>query len=184
MNFKEYWHEIYEESEEFNSLIYPYWNEYSHSGTWQFWLIIILLLAPLILLYFTIDRKRTFEILFYGYTVHMLWAYICIPLERHGLFVHKYFISPLFPFVTNIVASTLPVAFMLLYQYCTNNNKNYYLYAVFLSVVFAFGFATVEEWMGLVEFRKGTNQLHVFFIDIVIVFIAYWFTKFIIKLKS
>lgn len=184
MDYIEYWDKIYEKSDEYNSLITSYWNDYSHMGTWQFWVGMFLLIAPLILLYFTIDRKRIFEIFFFGYTVHILWTYVSIVLERYSYFVHHYFITPILPFTLNITVSILPVGFLLMYQYCTNSKKNFYLYTILLSAVFAFGFASIEDWMGLVDFRKGANQLHIFFIDIVIAFLAYWFTKLIIKLKG
>jgi hypothetical protein len=79
----------------------------------------------------------------------------------------------------NMTASALPVGFLLLYQYCTNNKKSFYLYTLILSAVFAFGFATLEAELGLLEFNKGMNQIYIFLIDIVIVFISYGFTKFI-----
>lgn len=184
MDYKEFWNKIYEKNNELNSLYSSYWNEYSNLGTWQFWVVISLLVFPLILLYFTVDRKRIFELFFFGYTIHMLWTYIDIAIGRNGYFNHKYFLTPILPIATNITASVLPVGFLLIYQYCTNNKKNFYLYSLILSALFAFGFATVEKYLGFVEFRKGTNQFHIFLIDIGIVFTSYWFTKLIIRLKS
>jgi hypothetical protein len=40
-------------------------------GTWQFWVVIALLVVPLILLYYTIDRKRIFGIFFFGYKEYL-----------------------------------------------------------------------------------------------------------------
>lgn len=184
MDYEQYWNRIYEKREELNSLLSSYWNEYSHMGTWQYWLVFALLIAPLIVLYFTVDRKRIFELFFFGYTVHLLWTYADIFLERNNLFVHTYFLTSHLPIPLNMTASALPVAFLLLYQYCTHANKNFYLYTLLLSAVFAFGFATFEEFLGLVEFRKGMNQFYVFLIDIAIVFFAYWFTRFVLRLKG
>jgi len=182
MEYREYWDQIYEKSEEFNSLISSYWNDYSNIGTWQFWVVVSLLVLPLILLYFTVDRKRIFELFFYGYTVHILWAYVDIALERYNYFVHTYFLTPSFPYALNLTASFLPVGFLLLYQYCSNKNKNFYFYVLILSAVFSFGFATIEVLLGMSEFNKGMNQFYVFLIDVVIAYIAYWFTKFVKKL--
>ena len=155
MEYKEYWSQIHKESEEFNSIISSYWNEYSHIGTWQFWVIVSLLIIPLILLYFTVDRKRIFEIFFFGYTVHILWTYVDIPLERYGYLVHTYFISPAFPFAINMSASALPVGFLLLYQYCTNHNKNFYMYTLLLSAFFAFVISSIEQVFGYWNSEKG-----------------------------
>ncbi|HWO76539.1 MAG TPA: hypothetical protein VNM69_11690 [Bacillus sp. (in: firmicutes)] len=183
MDYKEYWNQIFKESEELNSLIHSYWHQYSHFGTWQFWVVVSLLIIPLILLYFTVDRKRIFEIFFFGYTVHILWTYAGIALERYGYFVHTYFMSPVFPFSINMSASALPVGFLLVYQYCTNQNKNFYIYTLLISAFFAFGVTSIEQYIGLLEFRKGMNHLYIFLIDLVIVLTSYWFTRILLKIK-
>ncbi|MED4453856.1 hypothetical protein [Metabacillus fastidiosus] len=184
MNYEEYWEKIYEKRDELNSLFSAYWDQYSSLGNWQFWVVLFLFIFPLVLLYFKIDRTRVFEILFFGYTVHLLWAYTDITLGRSGYFVHTYFLMPIFPNASNMTASVLPVSFLLLYQYCTNHKKNFYLYAIILSAVFAFGFASIEEYFGLVNFRRGMNQFYLFLIDVGAAFISYWFTNLILKCKK
>ncbi|MFZ3579212.1 hypothetical protein [Virgibacillus sp. DJP39] len=184
MYYEEYWEHIYTKGEELNSLIHAYWNDYSNMGTWQFWIVVALLVVPLVILCFTVDKKRIFELFFFGYTVHILWTYVDIAIERYGYFVHTHFLTPIFPFASNMTASALPVGFLLLYQYCTNNNKSFLLYTLILSAVFAFGFASMEESLGLLEFRKGMNHFYVFMIDVVIAYIAYSFTKIVIKIKE
>ncbi|TXC89815.1 hypothetical protein FS935_15750 [Metabacillus litoralis] len=184
MEYSEYWDKIDSKKEELNSLISSYWDSYSHMGTWQFWTVVALLLFPLVILYFLVDRKRIFELFFFGYTVHVLWTYFEIALERLGLFVHTYFLTPIFPYALSMTASALPVGFLLVYQYCTNRNKNFYLYTLVLSAIFAFGFASVEDYLGLLSFDKGMNQFYLFLIDIVIVFISYRFTLIVKALSN
>lgn len=184
MDFREYWERMHTKGEELNSLISSYWNDYSNMGTWQFWTVVALLVIPLVILYFTVDKKRIFELFFFGYTVHILWTYIDIVIERYGYFVHTYFLAPVFPFALNMTASALPVGFLLLYQYCTNTNKNFHLYALILSAAFAFGFASIEEGLGLLQFRKGMNQFYIFIIDVMIAYSAYWFTKIVLKIRE
>ncbi|MFC4321346.1 hypothetical protein [Litchfieldia salsa] len=184
MDRRQYWEKIYDKQDELNSLITSYWNKFSSVGDWQFWLAVSMLIVPLIFLYFFLDRRRLFEILFFGYTIHILWSYFIIAMGTKGYFVHYYFLTPLLPHGINVSASMLPVGFLLLYQYCTNRNKNFFLYTLLLSAVFAFGFATVEKSMGFVEFRKGTHQFHLFLIDVVIVFISYWMTKILKKVQK
>jgi amino acid permease len=84
----------------------------------------------------------------------------------------------------NITTSILPVGFLLVYQYTTKYKKNFYVYTIVLSAVFAFVFATIEEWFGLIEFHKGANKFHLFLVDLVVVFISYWFTLFIKRCKD
>ncbi|KKI89413.1 hypothetical protein WQ54_26465 [Bacillus sp. SA1-12] len=183
MDYKQYWKSIAEKNHELNSLLASYWNDYSHMGTWQFWVVIALLIIPLVLLYFTVDRRRIFEVFFFGYTVHILWTYLDLALEKYHFFNHTYFLTPVLPFALNMNASVLPVGFLLIYQYCTNNNKNFYLYSILISVIFAFGFASLEEYVGLVNFSKGMNKFYLFVLDMGIIVISYWLTKLMLKIK-
>ncbi|GLB62061.1 hypothetical protein [Cytobacillus sp. NCCP-133] len=184
MSYQEYWYEIYKQSEKMNSLISSYWNDYSHMGTWQFWIVISLLILPLIVVYIAVDRRRIFEVFFFGYTVHILWAYIDIALQRHSFFVHTYFFSPIFPNALNMIMSVIPVGYLLLYQFCVNHKKNFLIYTLFLSALFAFVLAPIEKMIGMIEFNKGMNQFYLFLIDVAITYIAYFFTKFIKRLSK
>ncbi|MCD8508622.1 MAG: hypothetical protein LRY73_01055 [Bacillus sp. (in: Bacteria)] len=184
MSFEQYWEQLFSQVDQLNELISAYWHDYSHMGTWQFWLTVALLVVPIIILCFTVDKTRIFEIFFFGYTVHMLWTYVNLPLERYGLFAHTYFLTPILPFAINMTASVLPVLFLLTYQYCTNHEKNYYVYAIVLSAIMAFGFASIEEWLGLVVFREGMNKFYLFLICAAISLISYAFTRLLRRLTD
>ncbi|ADU28742.1 hypothetical protein [Evansella cellulosilytica] len=184
MNFDQYRTEIQEKSNQLNELFSSYWHDYSHMGTWQFWVTISLMVLPLIILIFAIDRRRVFEVLFFGYTVHVLWTYIYIVINSEGYFTHLYFLTPMLPYALNMTASALPIGFLLLYQYCTNRGKNFYVFTIILSGIFAFGFGGTEVWLGLVELNKGMKLFYLFLIDVTIAFTAYWFTRGLLKVKE
>lgn len=184
LSYQDYWKQITEKNDELTKLISSYWHQYSDMGNWQFWMVLAFLLLPLILLYFLIDRKRVFEIFFFGYTVHILWTYVEQVLANYSHFIHTYFLSPWFPPALSMTASALPVGFLLVYQYCTNHNKNFYVYSALLSAVFAFVFASFEKYMGLVKIERGMHQFYIFLIDIAIVYTAYWFTKLMLKFRD
>jgi hypothetical protein len=76
VSYERYWGNIHEQSDKLQELLSSYWHQYSDFGNWQFWVVLASLVLPLVLLYFTVDRTRIFEVFFFGYTVHMLWAYI------------------------------------------------------------------------------------------------------------
>ncbi|MBT2638733.1 hypothetical protein [Bacillus sp. ISL-39] len=184
MSYQDYWQQISEKNDELSQLISSYWSQYSDMGNWQFWLVLAVLVLPLILLFFLIDRKRIFEMFIFGYTVHILWTYIEQVLANYNFFIHTYFLSPWFPPALSMTASALPVGFLLIYQYCTSHNKNFYVYSLLLSAVFAFGFATIEQYIGLVKIERGMNQFYIFLIDIGIVYTSYWFTRLILKIRD
>lgn len=181
MEYNEYWSQIYEKKDELSSLLSSYWHDYSSIGDWQFWIVAFMFVAPIILLYFIVDRTRILELFFFGYTVHLLWTYIDIALGRNGYVVHTSFLTPYLPNAINLTASVLPVSFLLLYQYCTNRNKNFYLYTLGVCALFSIIFAIMERYLGLVELGKGMTQLFLYLIDVGVVFVAYGFTKVILK---
>ncbi|MEZ2716030.1 hypothetical protein [Niallia circulans] len=183
MNYQEYWEKINEINGQLHSLYSSYWDKYSDFTTWQFWIILLSLLVPLIILYFVVDRRRLFEILFFGYTVHLLWAYIDLALSRTNYLTHTYFLTPMLPNALNITGSFLPVGFMLVYQYATNRKKNFYILTVLLSAVYTFICANIEKSMGLVTFHRGIHVIHLFLLDLLIVFVAYWFTRLLLKFR-
>lgn len=75
-----------------------------------------------------------------------------------------------------------PVSFMLVYQYCMNQEKPFILWTSGLSAIFAFGFTPIEKSFGLVSFFKGFSIVHIFFIDIAISMITYGMTKFFVRI--
>ena len=177
MERDQYIDQIFNKQEELSTIVQSYWSEYSHMGTWHFWLVTSFLIIPLVILVFTVDRKRIFEVLFFGFVVHMLWTYVAQFLTNLGYFAYNYYSAPFLPASLNMTASVLPVSFLLLYQYCTNHQKNFFLYLVLLSAVFAFGFASIEIKMGFLELRSGMRQLYLFLSDIVIGVLAYFLTQ-------
>ncbi|WP_280169415.1 hypothetical protein [Priestia megaterium] len=64
MTYEQYWKNIHTISDKVNSSFTSYWAEYSDWGTWQFWALFASLVLPLVVLYFTVDRKRIFELFF------------------------------------------------------------------------------------------------------------------------
>ncbi|GAA0466219.1 hypothetical protein [Alkalibacillus silvisoli] len=181
---QEHFNQIMELTEQLHEQIETYWHQFSSFDTWQFWVNLFLVILPLIILYFAIDRTRIFEILFYGLSVHMLWNYSSNYLESETLFVTVYFTTPLLPYAFSMVASALPVAFMLLYQYCTNRGKNFYIYVILLSAFFALLFAPLETMIGLTYLGEGFNYFYIFLIDIVIAIGAYWLVQILIKSRD
>ncbi|RKD25760.1 hypothetical protein BEP19_02115 [Ammoniphilus oxalaticus] len=184
MEYNEYWDEIGKTREKLISLLVNYWKDFSSFSDWQFWFVAFSLLAPLVVLYFVVDRTRIFEIFFFGFTTHMLWAYSNIMFEKVGLIVRHYFLIPFLPASINITASLLPVSYLLLYQRCTDRQKNFYWRAVVLAAVIIFGFVPLQQAMGFIETKQWMNLGILFFLDLLVVYLAYWFTKYLVRLNN
>ncbi|UOR13651.1 hypothetical protein [Halobacillus amylolyticus] len=178
------YHKIYEQKEQLSSLITEHWNLYSGIDTWYFWFNIASVLIPLLVLYFKIDKTRLFEICFFGYTTHILWSYADSALNQSNYLVHPHSLTHLFPVGVNVTAVLFPVTFMLLYQYCMNREKNFYIHAIILSLIFAYGFGGLSDAVNLLKMHKNMNLTYLFLIDIAVVFIALWMTKLFRKFKG
>ncbi|WP_188455439.1 hypothetical protein [Virgibacillus oceani] len=184
MNEQQLFDQIYEQKEQLKSLINDYWVTYSGPETWYFWYNIGNLVIPLVILYFLLDRKRLFEICFFGFSIHVMWANIDSILASGNYFVITHTLTHLLPVGVTVTAVLLPVCFMLIYQYCTNRGKNYYIYAIIAAILFAYGFGSIYKYNDMLVMSKGMNLTYLALIDIAVVLIAYWFTKLFIMIKD
>ncbi len=192
MTHKDFIDKMNEARVETNLLTDEYWATYSDPSTWQFWYLIALLIIPLVALYLLLNRKRFFEILFYGYTAHVLYTYLDAYMSRYGYWEHPYMILPQYPFTLSINASLLPVVYLLLYQFCTDRGRNFHLWLLGVSAVVGIGFIELHRQMGIFFLYEEINvfQLHesllnfyMFVGNYILASIAYWFTKLFIYIK-
>lgn len=109
--------------EQVTQLEMDYWQSYSYLDTWQFWIAIAMVVIPLIILFFTIDRQRTLLIGFFGFNYHVWFMYFDTTGIKLGLWEYPYQALPYLPSFSMDAALT----FMLLYQWTINQQKNVYL---------------------------------------------------------
>lgn len=139
-----------------------YWEVHSGFDTWQFWVLVAFIILPLVALFFLLDRRKALLIGFFGFNVHVWFHYIDLLYVHNGLIAYPYKLIPLLPTSISLDTSFVPVAFMLLYQWTLNHNKNFYLYAAGCSIFFAFLFKPAMVSFGFFRFYEGTNYLHLF----------------------
>lgn len=132
-----------------------YWHQFSNYTTWQFWAILAMLLVPLIVLYFLIDRKNIFLLGFFGFSIHVIASYLDSLGVRKSWWDYPYISIPQLPASISIDASFIPVYFILLYQWCLNKEKNYWLYGTLSAIAFTFIFKPLL--IGLNLFELYTN---------------------------
>ncbi|WP_243357145.1 CBO0543 family protein [Bacillus litorisediminis] len=154
-----------------------YWNQFSSFNTWQFWVTVLLLLVPLIVLYFTIDRKKALLLGFYGFNVHVWFTYIDLPGVIFGFWGYPYRAIPFFPYSFSLDVALVPVIYMLVFQWVIKNNKNYYFYFTLLSLFFAFILKPLMVTLGLFEFSRGANYFYLFIGYMAIMLVSKWITN-------
>jgi hypothetical protein len=141
---------------------HQYWLSYSNMGTWQFWFLSAFIIVPLTALYFLLDRKRALLIGFFGLNVHVWFQYIDTFGVTNGLWNYPHKLVPFLPVNLALDTAIVPVTYMLVYQWTTKHNKNFYLYGTALSMFLSFVFKHIMASLGLFELYRGMNYLYLF----------------------
>lgn len=143
-----------------------YWETYSNMGTWQFWVILAMLIVPIVALVFFMDRKRAFQIGFFGFAIHVIAVYIDLYATSHRMWEYPYKIAPFPPASFNLDASLIPVAYMFVYQFTVTSKWKYYLYIALTSAAFAFLLKPLFSWAGIFLLVES-NYLQLFVLYVV-----------------
>ncbi|MFC0211340.1 CBO0543 family protein [Paenibacillus chartarius] len=179
----EYFEQLVSSQENLTHQGVAYWFAYSNFSTWQFWTNLVMLIAPLILVYLFIDRSRIYQIGFFGYSTHVLFAYTDTSGIRYGLWGYPYHVLPFLPSIS-LDASLIPVAIMFVYQWTLERNKNFHLYAFLTALAFGFGFKPILVMYGLFVKYKWVNYIIIFLIYLVLFEGAYMLTSLFQKMKT
>src|SRR5699024_3232398 len=61
-------------SRELSQYQIEYWHLYSYVGMWQFWVEVLMIIIPLIILFFSIDKSKAVLLCFFGLN-YQVWLY-------------------------------------------------------------------------------------------------------------
>ncbi|MRH43839.1 hypothetical protein GH741_14445 [Aquibacillus halophilus] len=175
---------ILQEQEKVVKMWTEYWKDYSTWETWQFWAILLMLIIPLIVIYFAIDKRKIFQIGFYGFNIHTWFAYSDAIAMRTAHVTYPFQVIPIMPVNVALDVSLVPVCFMLVYQWCLNHNRNVFLYGVILSAIFSFVIKPLLVSVNLMQLEKGMNYFYLFLNYLLILSLAIIVTKVFIYLRG
>jgi hypothetical protein len=173
---------LYALEDNLTNLSIAYWTRYSGPSTWQFWVDLLLLIIPLVVLYFKLDRGKIFLIGFFGFNIHVWFNYIDAIGVRLALWGYPYQLIPLAPVNYTLEGSLIPVTYMLAFQWTLNHKKNTYLYLTGVAVFLAFIFKPILSAIGFFHLNR-TNYFVLFLAYIVIMLVSIWITKFFLFLQ-
>ncbi|MCI3921077.1 hypothetical protein MO973_12610 [Paenibacillus sp. TRM 82003] len=156
---------------------------YSDYETPYFWANLGIVLIPLAVYLWRVDKQRIFEISFFAFNVHVLWAYTDIALSTQNVMIHPHTLFWFLPIGFSQTASLVPIASAFAYQWATNRGANVYLWLLIVGV-FLTGFAMLSTWTELLLLRKWMNHVYLTIIGIAISFLAYWMTLLFLKLRK
>lgn len=176
MTKQELYVEIQKLKGELGKLLGEHWHQYSNVDSIYFWINLAVLIIPLIVLFFAVDGSRLFEICFYGYTVHVIWSSVDQYLTENIYLNHIHSLAPFLPQGFTVTAVLFPVTVMLLYQYCTNHDRNFYFYAILWSAIMGIGYNYISIKLGMIKLHHDMNYFYLFLINIAVTYLALWLT--------
>ncbi|UFU00747.1 hypothetical protein KO561_07375 [Radiobacillus kanasensis] len=174
---KEMLHQLDNRQESLTKGYMEYWKEFSSFNTWQFWVILAMLVIPLIVLFFKMDRERAFLLGFFGFNVHIWFTYIDMFGAKLNYWSYPYQVMPLLSVNFGLDVSLIPVVFMFLYQWIIQHKKNFYVYFLGLCVFLSFVFKPILVALDLFQLNKGANYFTLFIGYVVIMLLSKWITN-------
>lgn len=171
--------------EQLTHLETEHWELYSSLGAWEFWVILVFFfIAPLVVLYFFIDRRKMLLLGFYGFNIHVWFGYFDTLGARHGFWGYPYELVPFLSGNISLEAALIPVLFMFVYQWTLNNNKNFYLYTIALSLFLCFILKPILSLHHFFLLHHGFNYFHLFLTYLVIFPFSKLITNIFIKTQN
>ena len=114
----------------------------------NWWILLVLFLLNLFLWWKLANKRRMSELILYTALI-VIWVVVLDELgEELCLWYYTSDIIPLFPPITAIDISCLPLLYMLIYQH-TNKWKSFLIESAVMSIVFCFVFEPIFVWSGV-----------------------------------
>lgn len=170
-------------AEELSQFQIEYWQTFSGIGAWQFWVQLLMLIVPLIVLFIFIDKDKMLLLGFFGLNYHVWFSYVNSIGVDFGLWQYPYQLVPSLPSFS-LDAALVPIIFMLLYQWTINHEKNIYLYSLLLSAILAFVLKPIMVKFDFFHMFHGINYIHLFLFYMVLFIISKFITNLFVWLQK
>lgn len=116
--------------------------------TWQWWVLVVLLIAPWIVWWRLADKKRLGEICLLGMFVLATATWMDDLGTELILWYYPYKILPAYPQIIPINYAVLPVSYMLIYQYCSPW-RSYIRALTIMAALYSWGAEPLLTYMGI-----------------------------------
>ena len=118
--------------------------------SWQWWILVVLLVLPWVVWWKYVDKKRLLEIFMVGLLVLILSAHLDSVLSETGLWYYHYWLTPWTPRLITANFSFIPVVYMLVYQRY-RSWKSYLAAMAVLAFVLAVPTEMILVWADIFE---------------------------------
>jgi hypothetical protein len=174
---------IVEMGSEGHRALIEYWRDFSLYASFEYWLMVLILVAPLVILLLKVNKNKLFQILFYGYSIHAAFGYQDLFGRNMGYWNFPFPVIPALPGIS-LDSSLIPVIFIFIYQNTLNSNKKYYMYGTIASLILSFVFKPALVGLGLFRMYGSINYIHLFISYVSVFIFAKLITDFFLWLKK
>jgi len=151
--------------------------------TYQWWLLVALMIIPYIVWWKIVDRKNFFEITTYGLLVALFTGLLDAIGVELDIWDYKYDLVPLLDVLIVYDVSILPITYMLVYQYF-RTWRSFAMVHVIVAFVFAFVFEPILMWLDIYHPSKWTHSYSFVGFFLVAIFLRWLMNRLIKKSKS
>jgi hypothetical protein len=122
--------------------------------TWEWWLLIGLTIIPLIVWWNIIDKKRAYEIAFYGCMIN-IFAVILDDIGTDLIWWgYPVKLEPLVPPLLTADSILVPIVLMIVYQLFATSWKSFFIANLIAGAVIAFVAEPIFVWIGYYQLIK------------------------------
>ena len=169
--------------EEGQKALNEYWMDYALYTTFEYWFMVVLLVVPFVFLFMKINKNKLFQILFYGYSIHMCFGYQDLYGRNLGYWNYPFPVIPVLPGII-LDSSLIPIIFIFVYQSTLNSNKKYYLYSITTALILSFVFKPMLVRLGLFRMYGSISYFHLFLSYLSVLIFAKLVTDLFIWIKK
>ena len=121
--------------------------------TFQWWLLVVVLIVPWFIWWRYVDRKRLLEICLVGAMALIIASFLDAVLSEIVVWSYEFKVIPVWPRLISADFALLPVTYMFIYQYF-REWKQFLLAMVVVSVLFAFVGEPFLIWLDIYKLHS------------------------------
>ncbi|MEN6326554.1 MAG: CBO0543 family protein [Syntrophomonas sp.] len=121
--------------------------------TWQWWLLVSVLIVPWFIWWHYVDRKRVVEIALFGAIILIISSFLDSVLSEFVMWSYDYEIIPVWPRLISADFSVMPITYMFIYQY-SKEWKDFLLIMIFVAAAFAFIGEPILMWLKIYKLHQ------------------------------
>ncbi|NPV89891.1 MAG: hypothetical protein HPY50_03835 [Firmicutes bacterium] len=143
--------------------------------TWQWWLLLAILVIPWVIWWAVVDKRRTYQLLTFGFMVSIVTSLIDVVGLELGLYLYQVKLVPFAPRLLPYVLGMLPVIYMLLYQRFPRW-RPFTVALLAASAALAFIFQPIMKAIGMYELIRW-SYVYSFLIYVSVGLVLKWVTE-------